>query len=63
MPANKHENFLQVDSITLVGVARHVQNTQHNCTITLQYLKENLKDEVELVLADKHQRFFFSVIS
>ena len=39
LPADKHESFLQVDSITLVGVARHVQNTQNNCTITLQHLK------------------------
>ena len=30
LPANKHESFLQVDSITLGLVARHAQSTQNN---------------------------------
>ena len=37
-------------------IARHVQSTQNNkFAISLQYLKENVKDKV---FADKHQRFF-----
>ena len=37
-------------------MARHIQNIQNNkFAISLQYLKENVKDEVS---ADKHQRFF-----
>ena len=35
-----------------------VQSTQNNkFGISLQYLKENGKNEVEFLLADKHQRF------
>ena len=39
-------------------VARHAQSTQSNkFAISLQYLKENVKDEVDFLSADKHQRF------
>ena len=39
-------------------VARHAQSTQSNkFAISLQYLKENVKDEVDFLPADKHQRF------
>ena len=34
--------------------ARHAQNTQ---TLILQYLKENIKDEVILLSVDKCQKF------
>ena len=41
-----------------VGVARHSQSTQNNkFAIPLQYLKENVKDEVDFLPADKFQRF------
>ena len=36
----------------------HAQSTQKNkFTISLQYLKENVKDEVDFLPADKRQRF------
>ena len=39
-------------------VASHAQSTQNNkFAIPLQYLKEIVKDEVDFLLADKHQRF------
>ena len=39
-------------------LARHVQSTQSNkCTISLQYCKENVKDEVDFLPADKPQKF------
>ena len=39
-------------------VVKHVQSTQSNkFTISLQYLKESMKDEVEFLAADKRQRF------
>ena len=39
-------------------IVRHVQGTQNNKpTISLQYLKENLKGEVNFLSADKCQRF------
>ena len=39
-------------------IARHAQSTQNNkFIISLQYLKENMRDEVNLLPADKRQRF------
>ena len=62
LPADKHKNFLQVDSITL-SVHRHVytshaQSTQNDkFAISLQYLKKNVNDEVYDLPADKCQSF------
>ena len=50
--ADKHESFLQVNSITL-----SVRTQNNKFAIYFQYLKENVKDEVNFLLADKHQRF------
>ena len=53
-PADKHQLFQEVDSITL-GVCS--QSTQNNkFAISLQYVKENVKDEVDFSPVDK-QRF------
>ena len=39
-------------------VARHAQTTQnHNVAKYLQYVKKNVKDEVDFLLADKNKRF------
>ena len=41
-----------------VCIARHTQSTQNNnFGLFLQYLKENVRDEVDFFLADKRQRF------
>ena len=41
-----------------VCVDRHAQSTQNNkCAISLQYLMENVEEEVDFLPADKHQRF------
>ena len=63
-------DFLSVDkrkfSTTLivslwVCLARHAETTQNNkFTISLQYHKENVKDEVDFLPADKPQRFLQS---
>ena len=37
-----------------VCIARHAQSTQK---ISLQYLKENVKGEIDFLPVDKHQRF------
>ena len=38
-----------------VCVAKHAQSTQNNkFAISLQYLKENVKDEVDFLPVDKH---------
>ena len=42
-------------------LARHAQTTQNNkFTISLQYRKENVKDKVDFLPADKPQKFFHS---
>ena len=39
-------------------VARHAENTQNNkFTISMQYLKENVKNKVDFLLAYKPQNF------
>ena len=41
-----------------VCITRNAQSTQNSkFAISLQYLKENRKNEVDLLLAGKHQRF------
>ena len=41
-----------------VCVTIHAQSTQKNkFAISLQYLKKNMKDEVDFLPTDKHQRF------
>ena len=41
-----------------VCVARHTQSTQNSkFAISSQYLRENVKNEVDFLPADKHQRF------
>ena len=41
-----------------ICIARHAQSTQSNkFAIFLQYLKENVNDEVDFLHADKHRRF------
>ena len=53
-PADEHRSFLQVDLSFWVCIARHAGSTQKNkLTISLQYLKENVKDEVDVLVADK----------
>ena len=53
--AEKHETFLEDDSITLGVLTKNTQNKKF--TISLQYLKENVKDEVDFLPADEGQKF------
>ena len=55
LPADKDKSFLQDDSITLDVHTQACPSTQNNrFTISLQYVKENVKDEVDLLPANKH---------
>ena len=55
LPADKHESFPKL------CVTRHAQSTQNNkFAISLQYLKENVKDVVDFLHGDKHQRFLWT---
>ena len=57
LPADKHGSFLQVIVPLWVCIARHTQSTKNNMfAISLQYLKESLKDEVGFLSANKCQR-------
>ena len=52
------KDFYKVIVSLWVCIARHVQSTQNNkFAIYFQYLKENVKGEVDFLLADKPQRF------
>ena len=56
--ADKHESLLQIDSIILMGMAKHSQSSQNSkFAMSLQYLKKEVKDEVDFLHADKHQSF------
>ena len=58
LPANKHETFLQIDSITLGVHSQASQGTQYNKpSISLRYHKEKVKGDIDFLPADKHQRF------
>ena len=48
----------EVGFVLCMCVARHVKSTQNDkFTISLQYLKENVKNEIDFLTADKLQWF------
>ena len=50
---DKHKCFLQGDSITLRVHSQGCSKYSKKFTISLQYLKESVKDAVEFLPADK----------
>ena len=64
VPVDKHNSFLQVNSITLGVIASHAQSTQNNnFAISLQYLKENVKGEIDFCLQINLNNFFKLMLS
>ena len=58
LPAKKHENLLQIDTIILMGIVKHFQSSPNiKFTMPLQYLKKEVRDEVDFLHVDKHQSF------
>ena len=56
MHADKQENLLQIDSMILMGMVKHSQISQNSkFALTLQYLKKEVKDEVDFLQADQDQ--------
>ena len=56
--ADKHQRILQMKTIILgVCVARHIQITQNNFSISLQYSNKDVSDGVDFLQADKHENF------
>ena len=64
--ADKCESLLQIDSMILMRMVKHSQSTQNSeFAMSLQYLKKEVKDEVDFSPADKHQSFlkvYFSML-
>ena len=58
MHADKHESLLQIDTMILIGMVKHSQSSQNSkLAMSLQYLKKELRDEVDFLHLDKHQSF------
>ena len=56
--ANKHESFLQVDTMIFDGGGQAFQNSQNSkFTMSLQYPKKELRDENDFLHADKQSWF------
>ena len=54
--ADKHESFLQIDTIIFDGMVKFSQSSQdYKFAMSLQYLE--VRDEVDSLHADKHQSF------
>ena len=50
--------MLQIDFMILMGDVKHSQSSQNSkFAMSLQYLKKEVKDEVDFLHADKHQSF------
>ena len=56
--ANKHERLIQIDPIILMGVFKHSQSPQNSkFTMSLQYLKKEVRYKFDFLHVDKHQSF------
>ena len=44
--AGKHENLLQIDNMTLMGMVKHFQSSQNSKFAMSLYLKIEVRDEV-----------------
>ena len=64
LPEDKHKNFYKLIVSLWVYIARHAQSTQNNeFTISLQYCKENVKNEVVFCLLIIVKSFFKVMLS
>ena len=49
--ADKYESLLQIDTMILIGIVKHSQNSQNiKFTLSLQYLKKEVRDKVEFCM-------------
>ena len=56
--ADKHESLIQIDTMILIGIANHTQSSQNSkFAMLLQYLKKEVRDEVDFLHADKQVDF------
>ena len=53
--AGKHENVPQIDTMILMEMVKHFQSSQNSKFImSVQYLKKDVRDEVDLLHAGKY---------
>ena len=58
MRADKHESFLQIDTMILIGMFKHSQSSQYNkFVISQEDFKKEISDEADFLHADKHEIF------
>ena len=51
--AGKHENLLQIDTMILMEMVKHFQSFQNSkFTMSVQYLRKEVRDEVDFLQAD-----------
>ena len=51
--AGKHENVPQIDTMILMEMVKHFQSSQNSkFTISVQYLKKDVRDRVDLLLVN-----------
>ena len=56
LPAGRHENLLQIDTMILMWIVKHFQSSQNSkFIISVQYVKKEVRDEDDFLHADKHQ--------
>ena len=56
MNEGRHENFLQIDTMILMGMVKYFQSSQNSkFAMPLQYLKKEVRDEGYFLHEDKHQ--------
>ena len=57
--AEKHETFLQIKTMIIIGIFKHSQNFQNSTFVMyLQYFRKEFRSEVKFLHADKHQNFY-----
>ena len=58
MRADKHEILLQIGNMILMRIVKHWKGSQNSkLTMSLQYLRNKVKDELDFLHSDKHQSF------
>ena len=56
MHVDQRENLLQTDIMILMGIVKHYQSSQSSkFAMSLQYLKKEVRDEIDFLHVDKHQ--------
>ena len=56
---DKHESWVQINTMVLIGMFKHSQTSQNNKFATsLQYVKKEVRDEVDFLHADNHRSFY-----